>query len=112
VSDRPVTKILKTLVPSDNGTVHICDTIEHEGKLWLVPQWLDKQAEGLSRPACIIRMDNLAQTGPQQATSPHFALKDYMPKTVLDGTASPEIAQKYEIVDMPLLVVRTGGGFH
>jgi hypothetical protein len=57
-------------------------------------------------------MDNLPQTGPQKAVPPRLVLRDYIPKTVLDGIASPEEEQKYEIVILPPIVIRTGGGIH
>lgn len=95
-------KILKTGVGSDDGTIYTCDTIEHEGKLWLVPQWLDVPAKGVSKPRRIVRMDSLAH---QPMTNPAYGmdyiLNDYMPKAVLDGTAPPEQASQYEIVELP-----------
>jgi hypothetical protein len=48
-------KISKTLVQvSDDGSLLACDTIEHEGKLWLVIHWMKGQAEGTERPAYMI----------------------------------------------------------
>jgi len=105
-----IAKIFKTAVPSDNGTIHTVDTIEYEGKLWLVPQWLDKPKEGLSRPARIIRMDSLPHVtgfGVHQ-----FVLTNYMPKGVLDGEILSGLENQYEVVDLPEIVIRTGGGLH
>jgi hypothetical protein len=109
-TDHLIAKIFKTAVPSDNGTIHTIDTIEHEGKLWLVPQWLDKPKEGLSRPARIIRIDSL----PHETSSGvhQFVLANYMPKAVLDGEIPPELESQYEVVELPEIVIRTGGGFH
>lgn len=36
--------IFKTYVAAGAG-VQIVDTIEHEGKLWLVPHWLDNPSK-------------------------------------------------------------------
>ena len=48
-------KITKTLVQiSDDGMLLACDTIEYEGKLWLVPDWLTGPVENSERPARII----------------------------------------------------------
>jgi hypothetical protein len=53
-------KILKAVVQStDNGSIYQIDVIEHDNKLWLVPQWLDIPAAGVSKPARIIWMDTL-----------------------------------------------------
>jgi hypothetical protein len=95
-------KILKTGVGSDTGTIYKCDTIEHEGKLWLVPQWLDVPAKGVRKPRRLIRMDSLPH---QPMTNPAYGLdyilNDGIPKAVLEGTAPSEQADEFEIVDLP-----------
>lgn len=105
-----IVKIFKTAVPTD-GMIVTMDTIEYEGKFWLVPQWLDDKIQILSRPARLIRLDSLPHV--KGGPPPHdFVLTDYIPKSVLDGTASQQIKDKYEILDQPQLVIRTGGGIH
>lgn len=98
--------IFKTGVGTDNGTILQCDTIEHEGKLWLVPEWLDEPARGVSKPRRIIRMDLLphqSMLGTNYRLD--YILNDYMPRAVLDGTAPPEQANQYEIVELPEIEV-------
>src|SRR4029453_8233725 len=40
-------------------SLHECDGIEWQGKLWLVPHWLDSTATGETTPTRIIRFDHL-----------------------------------------------------
>jgi hypothetical protein len=95
-------KILRVGIGSDNGEILKCDAIEFEGSLWLVPQWLDEPAKGVTKPRRIIRMGPLPH---QKMSNPAYGLdyilNGYMPKAVLDGTAPPEQASPYEIVELP-----------
>jgi hypothetical protein len=74
-------KILKALVIGvDDGGISKCDAIEFDGKLWLVPRWLDFPAQGLTKPARLVRFDTLLHqatpNSPQEAdyvlTSPYL----------------------------------------
>jgi hypothetical protein len=44
--------------PTTEGYTYI-DTIEHEGKFWLVPGWIYNTNEGWKRPERIILLDSL-----------------------------------------------------
>jgi hypothetical protein len=39
---RPRIEVLKVGVGSGGGAIQECDAIKYDGKLWLVPQWLDE----------------------------------------------------------------------
>jgi hypothetical protein len=45
------------MVGLSDGMVITCDGINHEGKLWLVPQWLEHPTEPIAIPERIIRFD-------------------------------------------------------
>ncbi len=49
-------KVFKTLV---HQALLATDTIEYEGKLWLVPEWLAGPIQGTERPARIIGLHGL-----------------------------------------------------
>ena len=99
---RPPIKVLKVGVGSGGGAVQECDAIKYDGKLWLVPQWLDEPGRGTTKPRRMIRIDSLPH---QPMTNPayglDFILNGPLPKTVLDGVATPEQAAQYEIVELP-----------
>jgi len=99
------------LVGSDDGVIYQIDAIEHKGKLWLVPHWIESPTEGLKRPTRIIRMDQLKyQKLPSGDARGNYLLNEPVPKSVLDGTASAELAATFEIVDLPNVSFPSGGG--
>ena len=54
--------ILKTMMAiSDSGVgkIYKVDTIEYQGKHWVVPEWIENKAEGWSSPVRIILLDVL-----------------------------------------------------
>lgn len=55
ISDAP---IFKTMI-SDGTSIFPVDTIEHEGKLWLVLKWLAPEGGGWRTPERIICLSNL-----------------------------------------------------
>lgn len=90
-------KILKTYVIAGGG-IHTVDTIEHEGKLWLVPNWLDDLAEGVTMPSRIIRLDVLRY---ERMGTEGFALRDPMPKALLERRTPPKPIPGYEYQELP-----------
>jgi hypothetical protein len=98
-------KIMKTLVCLE-GTSRIIrvDTIEHEGKLWLVPKWLVSPVEGVQRPERIVRMDLLQRqktTLRKDGKSADYLLNIPMPESVLLGLFQHGKDSKYEVVPTP-----------
>jgi hypothetical protein len=95
-------KIFKTIV-SDGQSILPVDTIEHEGKLWLVPLWIEDQDTKEKWPARRIQMDILAhkKLGPPQPWD--FHLLDPIPKGVLDGTVPSKEAHGFVVVDSPAI---------
>lgn len=96
-----IMQLLKSLVSvKDVGIVEI-DTIAHEGKLWLVPEWIDGYpSTGFSTPARIIRIDLLPRSG----TPDRPVLDAQIPQDVLDGKTTG----RYEVVELPSLCVEIG----
>jgi hypothetical protein len=103
-------KILITMV-SDGASLLPLDTIEYEGGLWLVPLWIATQDGERLQPARIIRLDSLPHTklGPPQPFD--FQLLSPIPKGVLDGTASPLVMQRYDVIESPA-IQRPKGSVH
>jgi hypothetical protein len=78
------------------GAVLMCDAVQYEGKLWLVPEWTAFPAERIQKPVRIISLDGLTlgPVGPQYRAD--FALQNPMTKDVLAGrgtTASPVVIE-------------------
>jgi|SRR5271154_3435654 len=105
-------KIYKIMVPfSDCGEIPICDGIEHEGGIWLVPTWLDNPATGMRTPIRIVRVDKL----PLQPAI-LFLVCDYavpvltLSKAVLEGRAPPR--PPIEVVESPNIEFPIPRTFH
>jgi len=99
-------KILKTLMPLEGEGLILCDTIEYEGELWLVPEWIyDTPSKGLSNPARIICMTFLRKTGPFPKTD--YTLSDPIPKSVFEGHISEELKSFYRVIQNPKIIVES-----
>jgi hypothetical protein len=105
-----------TLVLEHDGlhVVHYGDVIEYDGHFWLVPEWRDNRALGVTMPARIIALASLSyqKTG---NLPPQFVVNDPIPKCVFDGQIPPEQAHKYIVVErpeirLPLTPARALGG--
>ncbi len=84
---------------SSGGKVYKMDTIEHDAKFWLVPEWLESQDGDWTQPARIILLDTL----PHQksgGTFGDFVLNRPIPKNVIDGRAKPGEGG-YIVVEQP-----------
>ena len=97
-------RIYQALVGNDtDGTMAAVDVIKHEGKLWLVPHWLELPKDKVSRPARIIRFDNQQHQHVPQAMNqgwPEYMLNTPVPKRLLDGVP-PQQPTSYEYADNP-----------
>ncbi len=90
--------------PETAGTVFMMDTIEHEGRMWLVPEWFDMPGKGWSRPARLICLDVL----PHQKSSGSqwdYILTRPIPKPVCDGRIPKEVAHEYVVIERPNIEV-------
>jgi hypothetical protein len=84
-------KILKTLVKcAEDGSLIIADTIEYEGRLWIVPAWLAGPTKGTEMPARIICVDDLPTTKPDPKYRVDLALKGPLTKDTLEGRSVPQ----------------------
>ena len=101
-------KILKTLVGSDDGQIRTCDTIEHEGGLWLVPHWSVAPSQGWKMPTRIIRMDTLPHQKMPDSWAQDYVLNGPIPKAVLFCETPPEEAHGFVVIDRP--DIRLPGG--
>lgn len=93
-------KTVVTLIDLDAlGQRMVVDTIEHEGKLWLVPEWsstLDGKSTKPTRIICLEGLPLQANTGDR--TQAEFDLQCPMTKAILNGQAPPPPALSFVIV--------------
>lgn len=93
-------EVLKTIViTEEDGQHYLIDTVEEDGKLWLVPQWYE---EG-SYPQRMVCVDELrprklpvSSKGVQRA---HYGIEEPLPRALLDGSELGDLAMLYEVID-------------
>jgi hypothetical protein len=98
ISDAPT---FKTAV-SDGEHVFPVETIEYEGKLWLVPEWLVNDHEGWRTPRRIICLAGLAVQDVRGMNQPtDFVLTNSIPKTVFDALRQGQPVAEFEVIERP-----------
>ena len=103
-------KIRRTLVGFEGDSIQQLrrvDTIEHEGKTWLVPYWIDNLDKGTSRPERIVLLDLLEYTDSDGLRGISHTLKTPMPKCVFEGQNPPPSKGVFVIVENPPIEVQT-----
>jgi hypothetical protein len=92
------------IIGAENGTIDRCDGLEHEGKLWLVPQWLDVPALGVTKPARLIRFDSLAhQHTPDLKYGVEYVVNYPIPKELFDVRTPLKPIAGFECVELPAI---------
>lgn len=84
--------VLRTMVRFDDGEIEHVDTVIHDGKLWIVPFWLDT-----SRAGRLIRIDSLPH---QNSSFPgqNFVLNVTMPRTLFSRHL-PSQVKGFEVLE-------------
>lgn len=75
---------------SDCGEMSICDGIEHKGKIWLVPHWLDCPATQERKPVRIVHLGVHGLKPCNFAGCQYMAEAMLLPKAVLEGRVQPQ----------------------
>ena len=93
----------------DSGTIVIFDTISHEGKLWLVPEWSRPPDGEWITPKRIVCIDGLELQDMSDSDMPADYLLAYpVPKSVLDGESDTAEGRKYVVVERPDIRIPAG----
>jgi hypothetical protein len=86
----------------ENGTVYKYDGLEHEGKLWLVPQWLDVPAQGVTKPARLVRFDHLRhQHSPNAKDGIEYVINVPIPIALFDVRRQLKATNDIECKELP-----------
>lgn len=86
----------------ENGAISKCDGIEHEGKLWLVPHWLDVPAQGVTKPARLIRFDLLPhQHTPNSQYGVEYVINYPIPNELFGVQTPKQAIPGFEFQELP-----------
>jgi hypothetical protein len=94
-------KILKTLVWIEGNAIEPIDTIEFEGKLWLVPLWNDRKGQAKTQPKRLIRLDSLEYQKEPPSSPYQFALSQKLPKSVFSDQFQQQEGESFEVLESP-----------
>lgn len=98
-------RVTKTaFLVADDGSIEACDTIEHEGKLWLVPKWHGDFDKGIEWPERIICVHGLPMNPRSLNFDADRELLIPLSRATLDGSA----AQGLFVIEGPALFRRLG----
>lgn len=102
-------KIFKTMTAFENdpsGAVYQVDTIEHAGKMWLVPHWIENPAEQWRAPVRIICLETLAHQKTPGSPYGDFVLNAPISRAVFEGRAPPPAGSFYTVIEAPPIRLR------
>ncbi len=107
------TKIYQTLMYYEGENDILCiDTIEYDGKLWLVPHWIEAPTEGWKMPARIVLLDSLDyRTEPSDAPA-DYLLKTPMPRDVFEGRIPNGSEGEFVVIERPDVKIPIPRGIH
>jgi len=107
-------KIFKTMMSFSDvaeGIIYKMDTIEYQGKMWLVPEWLDSPLRGWRMPARIICLDVLPHQKTSGTNAPaDFVLNHGIPKSVCDGQIQTQAEDLFVVIERPDIKFPAIGG--
>ena len=99
-------KIIKTAISIEGEGIAIFDTIEYEGKLCIVPEWIDNMpTKGFSRPTRLVCLNLPPQPGSLYGSD--YYEPNPIPRCVFEGYAPLELKHQYTVIENPEIFVET-----
>lgn len=83
----------------EDGSTYEVDLIEHENELWLVPHWYDVPAQGVTKPARLIRLKSLRYQPPAGVL--RYIVNTPIPKALLNLQTPKQSIPGIEVQEMP-----------
>jgi len=81
------------------------ETIEHDGRFWLVPDWIVSRDQKLMKPLRIISLATIPHTDLGEGQRGHrFVVHGPVRQSTLRGHPPPEEANLFEIVESPEII--------
>src|ERR1700689_5529055 len=104
--------VRKTVViRQDDGQLFMADTIEYDGKWWIVPEWLTGPPAGTLCPARIISVDaqHLSIPGPPYRDRADWVLETPLSRDILEGR---RVSSNPLVIERPDIILRENQDFH
>jgi hypothetical protein len=94
-------RVFKTAIPRGDGSNLVCDTIQHDGKLWLAPEWVEGASKAYSKPARLIGMSGLKYRSMPMKSEVDFVMENPVPEEVLHGQVQGQQAAPFLVLESP-----------
>jgi len=113
------TRMFKVIVILDDGVSGPCSAVEYQGAIWLVPKWLPCPDEGYAKPERMIRLDQFRYqrldppvVGEGPLAGADFVINDSIPRELFEGPLTPQLIDRFSVLDKPDAKFRAGGTGH
>lgn len=77
------------------------ETFEHEGALWLAPEWIEYPEQGWMRPVRIVSLATVEHQHFPDASDYQVVVNNGLPKDMMPPAAPLETAKLTLVVDLP-----------
>ncbi len=91
------------MISIENEGIFVCECIEYQGKIWIVPEWKDYPTKWYSKPARIIWSYTPAYRSPFPEIN--YILHDPIPRSVYEGHPTEEQRKSYHVIENPEIFV-------
>ena len=98
------------VMSEDDGSTYEIDIIEHDNELWLVPHWYDVPAQGVTKPARLIRLKSLRYQPP--VGNRGYVVNTPIPTALLNLPTPKQSVLSIEVQEMPELSLPLLGKKH
>jgi hypothetical protein len=101
------------IIIGDDGVnmISLMDVIEHAGKFWLVPDWIDMPVQKGTKPLRIISLETMAYDR-MVGSNPEFLVENPVPSYIFEGRIPPAEAGKYVVVEGPDILIPRDAKLH
>jgi hypothetical protein len=90
-----------TLHIEGDAALYQCNAIEHEGEVWLVPNWIPSPAEGYAIPERMIPLRRFRHQMFENRSG-DLLINIPVPRALIDGPLSPELKSSIGVRDPQL----------
>ncbi len=96
---------LKVMVAVDGmDGFSLCDAIELQGGIWLVPKWIESPSEGWKTPARMFLMNLLPHQKMGGDWPNEYVLSESLPKELFDGSDTSKLDIRFSVQDAPIAI--------
>jgi hypothetical protein len=94
------------LYKEGNGPMEICAAISHEGKIWLVPDWIRSPRGRSAKPLRMIPLSKLPHKEFPPEAFADYGIDGVVPKGLFDLHIPPVLSAAFGVLERPAVRVQ------